>query len=357
MQWPLSLTAGFYKLRDMGFGICFPVWRRCACAVLLALLLPACVSFPDAPQATAPPVLAGNAIRSMDGAQLGLQSWPAEDPKAIILALHGMNDYSGAFAPAAAWWAGHAQITTYALDQRGFGRSPDFGRWAGGDTLIADLRAALAAVHDAHPGLPVFVVGHSMGAAVVMAAQAEAPLAADGLVLAAPGVWGGRALPFSYRLTLNIAASVAPGKRLTGERATRQATDNIDILRAMYRDPLVIKKTRLDAVLGVVRIMGRAYRAVDKVDGDILFLIGEKDEIIPRKAMEKTAHRLSGDVEVRYYGDGWHLVFRDLQAEKVWCDVAVWVGAQLAATETPRVSLVEGPAASRCASAILQTAR
>jgi alpha-beta hydrolase superfamily lysophospholipase len=330
LHFSLSLAAGFYKLRDMRFGFSFPVWRRIACAALSALLLPACVSFPDAPQATAPPVLAGNAIRSMDGAQLGLQSWPAEDPKAIILALHGMNDYSGAFALAGPWWAEHAQITTYALDQRGFGRSPEFGRWAGGDTLIADLRAALAAVRAAHPGLPVFVVGHSMGAAVVMAAQAEAPLAADGLVLAAPGVWGGRALPLPYRLTLNMAASLAPGKTLTGERAERQATDNIDILRAMYRDPLVIKQTRLDAVLGVTRIMGRAYGDSDKVDGDILFLIGEKDEIIPLKAMEKAARRLSGETDVRRYEDGWHLLFRDKQAETVWRDIAAWIAGEAA---------------------------
>jgi alpha-beta hydrolase superfamily lysophospholipase len=341
----------------MRFGFSFPAWRRVACATLLALLAPACVSFPDAPQTTAPPALADNALRSMDGAQLGLQSWPAEEPKAIILALHGMNDYSGAFALAGPWWAEHAQITTYALDQRGFGRSPDFGRWAGGDTLIADLRAALAAIHSAHPGLPVFVVGHSMGAAVVMAAQAEAPLAADGLVLAAPGVWGGRALPFPYRLTLNMAASFAPGKTLTGERTERQATDNIDILRAMYRDPLVIKQTRLDAVLGVVRIMGRAYGEADKVDGDILFLIGEKDEIIPLKAMEKAARRLSGETEVRRYEEGWHLLFRDKQAETVWRDVAAWIDARSAAIETPRASLADRPAAFQSASAILQTAR
>ncbi len=341
----------------MRLGFSFPVWRRGACAALSALLLQACVSFPDAPETIASPVLAGDVVQSVDGARLGLQSWSAEDPKAIILALHGMNDYSGAFARPGAWWAGEAQITTYALDQRGFGRSPDFGRWVGGDTLIADLRAALAAVHDAHPGLPVYVVGHSMGAAVVMAAQAEAPLAVEGLVLAAPGVWGGRALPFPYRMTLNMAASLAPGKTLTGERATRQATDNIDILRAMVRDPLVIKQTRLDAVLGVVRIMGRAYGDADKVGGEILLLIGEKDEIIPLKAMEKVGRRFSGDVDVRRYDNGWHLLFRDKQAETVWRDVATWIGARSATIETPQVTLADDPAAFQSASTILQTAR
>ena len=302
-------------------------------ALIAAILLSGCVSFPDAPEAVAPPVLAGNVVQSVDGALLGLQRWPAENPKAIILAVHGMNDYSHAFALPGTWWAEQARITTYAIDQRGFGRSPAFGQWAGGDTLIADLRAALSAVRAAHPDTPVFVLGHSMGAAVVMAAQADGALNADGLILAAPGVWGGRALPFPYRLSLNMAASLAPGKTLTGERAERQSTDNIEILRAMYYDPLVIKATRMDAVLGVVRIMGRAYGDADKVGGDILLMIGEKDEIIPLKAMEKTAGRFSGDVALRRYENGWHLLFRDKQAETVWRDVADWVGARAAASD------------------------
>ena len=97
----------------------------------------------------------------------------------------------------------------------------------------------------------------------------------------------------------------------------------------MGADPLVIKETRLDAILGVTRVMGKAYQNADKVDGDILFLLGEKDEIIPIKAMEKTAARLDGDVDVRRYEDGWHLLFRDLQAERVWRDVSQWINARI----------------------------
>ena len=198
-----------------------------ACVAFLAVAASACVSFPDAPPASVEPTIEQNALRAADGKALGLAVWRAERPRAVIVALHGMNDYSNAFAGPGAWWADKAEITTYALDQRGFGRSPGFGRWPGTPTLAADLRSAVAAARSAHPDLPVFVVGHSMGAAVVMAAASQAPLDVDGLILAAPGVWGGTALPLPYRLTLNLAASFAPGKTLTGERANRQATDNI----------------------------------------------------------------------------------------------------------------------------------
>ncbi len=256
-----------------------------------------------------------------------------------------------------AWWAENAGLTTYALDQRGFGRSPDFGRWPGEATLIADLRAALGAIRAEHPGLPVYVLGHSMGAAVIMTAQAEAPLDADGLILAAPGVWGGASMPFFYRLSLNMAAAMTPGKKLTGERAARQVSDNIPILREMFADPLVIKETRLDAILGVVRIMGAAYNRADEVKGDILILIGEKDEVIPIKAMTKTASKLCGDILVRRYPQGWHLLFRDLQGEAVWRDVAGWIAAKDENRNAAGSIGKDEPTAFQCASAEMQSAR
>lgn len=272
--------------------------------------------------------LEAGAIIAPDGARLGLSVWPAEEPRAVVLAVHGMNDYAAAFDFAGAWWADEAQITTYAYDQRGFGRSPGFGRWPGRDTLIADLRAAIYAVRGAHPDLPLFVIGHSMGAAVVLAAAAEAPLDVDGVILGAPGLWGGGKLPLPYRAALNVAAFVAPGKTLTGERAGRQATDNIELLRRMWNDPLVVKETRLDAVRGVVRLMGAGWRASARVDGRFLVLIGERDEIIPLRTMKRAAHRLCGPVETRVYPESWHLLFADLGAEVVWRDAADWIAAQ-----------------------------
>lgn len=293
-----------------------------ACA---ALVLSACVSFPDAPSASVVPHFDEDGFHSIDGAVLGVRRFEAETPRAVIIAIHGMNDYSRMYDGPAAYWAREHQITTYALDQRGFGRSPDFGRWVGEETMIADLRAAVAAARARHPGLPVFVVGHSMGAGVILAAEREAPLGADGVVLAAPGVWGGAALPVPYRIAANLAATFSPGKTVTGERAGVQATDNIEVLRELSADPLFIKETRLDAVLGVIRVMGSAYGGARDVRGAILFLMGEKDEVIPLKAMEKTAMRLSGDVTVRRYPQGWHMLFRDLQAAVVWRDVADWI--------------------------------
>lgn len=316
-------------------------------AAFALLLAASCTSFPEAPAATTEPTIEGDFLVSLDGAKLGLTAWRAESPRAVLVAVHGMNDYARSFTELGAYLAAEG-VTVYAYDQRGFGRSPDFGRWPGTKTMIADLRAAISAAHTAHPGLPVFVVGHSMGAAVVLSAMDEGPLDVAGAILAAPGVWGGARLPLLYRVALNISASVLPGKTLTGERAGRQATDNIPVLREMYADPYVIKGTRLDAVLGVVRTMGEGWDASEEVGGDLLVLWGEKDDIIPVKAMAQTAKRLCGAVETRVYPTAWHLLFRDLEANLVWPDVARWI-AQRADAASPVSGA--GPAASSCAGA------
>lgn len=321
-------------------------------ALFLALALaalPACVHFPPPPPARQTPAFETGFFVARDGAELGLSVWRAERPKAILLALHGMNDYARAFEGLGVWLAEHADITTYAYDQRGFGRSPEFGHWPGEGALVSDLNAAIAALRAQYPGLPVYVLGHSMGGSVVLEAADKGLLDVDGAILAAPGVWGGSRLPLAYRIALNISAFFAPGKTLTGERAHRQSTDNIPVLRGMLADPQVIKATRIDAVLGVVRLMGDAWRASGEVGGRALFLYGAKDQIIPVATQAATAKRLCGSVDVIEFPQGWHLLFRDLEAEKVWRAVASWIeepGGRGAAGPTQYFGF--GPAALAC---------
>jgi len=295
---------------------------------ILTVALSACVSFPDAPEKSVAPHIEHGFVVSVDGARLGLDQWKANEARAAIVAVHGMNDYAGAFVYAGPYWSEHG-IDVYAYDQRGFGRSVDFGRWPGGDAMRQDLRAVIAAVRAENPNLPVYVVGHSMGSAVIMTAMREAPLDVDGVILGAPGVWGGASMPIFYRAALNIAATFAPGKTLTGERAGRQASDNIEFLRRMYEDPLVIKATRLDAVLGVERLMGAAYGASDEISGDILMMYGQKDDIIPIDILFKVADRLPETPEILIFENGWHMIFADLEREKPLQAVVDWISKDI----------------------------
>jgi acylglycerol lipase len=284
-------------------------------ALLLAggLLLAACVP-------GSPPAL-------VDGPELPVRAWvPEAPPKGVILALHGFNDYSKAFAAFGDHAAEHG-YAVFAYDQRGFGANADAGYWPGIGQLAADLRRQRALLAERYPEVPLYLLGESMGAAVIIAAaNQDKPLEVDGIILSAPAVWGLDQLNPFYRATLWVAVRLAPNLRLTGESLEILPSDNIEMLRDLGADPLVIKGTRVSALAGLVRLMDRALAASPALPGPLLVLGGVHDEVVPPDAHEAMLERLAAEpcTEVTY-PDGYHMLLRDLQRRVVWRDILAWI--------------------------------
>ena len=296
-------------------------------AVGLWLTLASCTPrIEPAGPAIAAPRLDGSVFIASDGGRLPLKVWPANgQSRAVIVALHGFNDYSNAFIGPAAWWSARG-ITTYAYDQRGFGAAPNAGLWAGAETLARDHGEVAVAVKRRHPGVPFYLLGESMGGAVAMVALAERRLGGvDGAILVAPAVWGEDALNPVYRGLLWLASHTLPGNRLSGRGLDIRASDNDEMLRALSRDPLVIKETRIDVVYGLVKLMDRALGLSGKVSTPLLVLYGARDEVIPEEATGRMLERMTAPHRLVLYPEGWHMLLRDRQAEVVWRDVQAWV--------------------------------
>ncbi|MGI9421370.1 MAG: lysophospholipase [Geminicoccaceae bacterium] len=250
----------------------------------------------------------------------------ASGPEAVILALHGFNDYSNAFQDFAAYFQTQG-VAVHAYDQRGFGANPDRGSWPGMARLTGDLERAVDRLRNIYRDVPLYVLGESMGGAVtIVAATGEDALDVDGLILSAPAVWGGQHMNVFYRLTLWFASTLAPGWALSPSGLDIQPSDNIEMLRAIGADPLVIKTTRTSAVAGLVELMDRALASAPKLDQDLLLLIGERDEIIPPGALDDFRSRLQGAAATAIsYPEGYHMLLRDLQRARVFEDILAWI--------------------------------
>ncbi len=308
-----------------------------ALVLLLALVLPLALAA-CAPRLAPPgtlqvpePYLTETHFVTADGLELPLRSWaPAGDPRAVILALHGFNDYSNAFENPGAFWA-EQDILTYAFDQRGFGAAPHPGLWAGNAALTGDLADASRAIRARHPGLPLYLLGESMGGSVILAALAgPRPPLSDGVILVAPAVWSRATMPWYQRSLLWLTSNTIPWMKFSGRGLKIQASDNIEMLRGLGRDPLVIKRTRADAIHGLVGLMDAAQAAAPQFDAPALLLYGELDEIVPRKPTLKFWKKLPESARGRQrrglYENGWHILLRDLAAEVVLADIAQWTG-------------------------------
>jgi len=301
-----------------------------AAILAVALLVSACAAqfrLPGPAQTSAE--LDGDHWRAVDGARLPVRAWePAGRPVAVIVALHGMNDYSNAFDEPGRALAAKG-IAVYAYDQRGFGKGPHPGYWSSGQAMAADVRSVARLVADRHPGVPLYLLGESMGGAVAMVAVAvDPPPEVKGLILSAPAVWGRSTMGVFERAALWLAYQVAPGWELTGQGLHIRPSDNIAMLRKLSADPLVIKSTRVDAIEGLVDLMDQASEAASADRLPTLVLVGAKDEIIPADSMWSTVVALPDlgrSQRVALYSDGWHMLLRDLQAAKVEDDIAHWI--------------------------------
>ena len=275
-----------------------------------------------------PPELTSNYAVMADGYQLPVMVWESEAPRAVFLALHGFNDYRNAFNGPARFFAAN-NIITYAYDQRGFGETAQRGLWPGDSVLESDAASMADLLCKRYPDLPLFLLGESMGGAVAINMQQAAPRI-SGMVLVGPAVWGWQTMPFWQRNTLKFAAHVVPGKTLTGKGLQITPSDNIEMLRALGRDPLVIKATRIDSMYGLTNLMEAALLSSSRLAVPTLILYGEKDEIIPHDPTCVMLERLPDDSGTRFvlYPDGYHMLMRDLQANVVLQDVVAWVNDQ-----------------------------
>ena len=264
-----------------------------------------------------------------DGYTLPLSRWEAVgNTQAVLLSLHGLNDYSHAFDNLGQYLANRG-ITVIAYDQRGFGNTEGRGLWHGSERLSADLVTMTVLLRKKYAGIPLYLLGESMGGAVVLSSLATTPLDVDGTVLLAPAVWARSTMPYYQRFALWIGAHTLPGTELTGEGLDIKPSDNTDMLQALGRDDLVIKATRIDVLYGISNLMDSAALASSEAHGNILLLYGKHDEIIPAEPTcqlyEKLSDNGTSQLSAVIYEQGYHMLTRDLQAAVVLEDIATWI--------------------------------
>ena len=254
-----------------------------------------------APEPKQVPHFTETAFVAADGAVLPLRKWlpptggRADEVKAVILALHGFNDYSNAFDGPGGIWS-TAEIATYAYDQRGFGAAPERSLWPGRAVLAADAATAIQVLRLLYPRVPVYLLGDSMGGAVAVIAitgESGTPVPdVDGVILTAPAVWGRSTMGLLPNLALWAGVRLMPGVTLTGRGLKIKPSDNIAMLRALARDPWVIHETRIDAIYGLVDLMDATLASAPLLDVPMLVSYGAKDEIVPQAAVRRFVEAL-----------------------------------------------------------------
>lgn len=107
--------------------------------------------------------------------------------KGLLVCVHGLGLHKGTYRQFGERMASHGW-GVYAMDVRGFGSFQELSKNARVDFpgCLKDVSDVLAFVHKTHPGLPVFIVGESMGGGIALQVTAQHPELVSGLISSVP---------------------------------------------------------------------------------------------------------------------------------------------------------------------------
>lgn len=261
-----------------------------------------------------------------DGTPLHRRSWLPPTPRQALVVVHGFAEHSGRYDELGAWFAarGHA---VHALDHRGHGRSGGPRAHVDSfDHLLDDVAVFVDLVRREHPGVPVTLVGHSMGGLVV------AGLLSRGGPEVAGAVTSGAALALSdgfsrSRITAARALRrILPRLRLSSGLDTGGLSRDPEVVRRYLEDPLVFRRMTAAFAAELLSAVERVGSLRHDLHVPILVLHGEDDPICPpagsRALFERTRAPRSA---LRLYPKLRHEIFNEPEREDVYQDVLAWL--------------------------------
>lgn len=266
---------------------------------------------------------------SKDGLKIYLRSWtPDGIPRAVVVICHGVNSHGGQYL----WPAGelvkkgHA---VFALDLRGRGKS-EGERFYVDDIAdyVADLAGTVKIAKARHPGLPVFLLGHSAGGVVSATYTLDNQTELAGFIcesfafqVPAPG------FALAAIKGLSHIAPHLPVLKLKNEDFSRDPA----AVAALNADPLIAHEVQPAAtVAALVRADERLREEFPKITLPVLIMHGTADKATVCEGSQ-FFHDTAGsaDKTLKLYEHHFHDLLADNGKEGVMADITAWIDSRL----------------------------
>jgi alpha-beta hydrolase superfamily lysophospholipase/thiol-disulfide isomerase/thioredoxin len=249
-------------------------------------------------------------------------------PWAALLCIHGLSLHASSYASFGKQM-GHLGIPTYAIDVRGFGSWQNQKETTNLDFASAfdDIRSALISIRKAHPGLPIILLGESMGGALALQTAADNPKLVDALICSVPARQNQGQKSNSIKAALGFIYT--PNKELLiGPKVIARATSNPEVEEEWEQDPLSRSRFSAKDLNHFHHLMGQNPAKAQLIaDMPVLFLQGAGDRLIkPSGTLELFNKIKSADKNLVMVGSAEHLIFEQGQFANDMVDlVSNWI--------------------------------
>jgi alpha-beta hydrolase superfamily lysophospholipase len=268
-------------------------------------------------------------LSTPDGETLVLRRLPASSAhgkaRAVIVVVHGLGEHAGryhALAECLHEWG----FAVWAHDHHGHGESSGArGGLPSELRLVDDLALVIGDARRLNPGVPLVVLGHSLGGLVAASLVARNVRPVEGLVLSSPGLDPG--LSGVQKALLALLPRIAPNLRVGNGLDDNYLSHDPAVVQAYRDDPLTHDRigSRLARFLASegATVQQRAARWPVPT----LLLYAGDDHLVRPDASRAFAAAAapSGRVEAHGFDTLYHEIFNELDAEPVFAALQRWL--------------------------------
>ncbi|NNF59214.1 MAG: alpha/beta hydrolase [Rhodothermaceae bacterium] len=255
--------------------------------------------------------------------------WPDTDPKGVVLLVHGINEHSGRYAYMASHLMAH-DLAVLSYDHRGHGRSEGERSYVDAfSQYLADLVLMHREAREQTGGLPIILMGHSLGGLIAAAYVVDVrPPDLAGLVLSSPALQiPADVSPFLQRIS-GVVSRIAP--RLRANKLDRTY---------LSRDPKVVEAYKNDPLIDQGGVRARTGHEVLQATQHVrehpeaftmpLYLFhGTADRITdPNGSRWLYAEAPSPDKTLKLYQGFYHETMNEPERDQVLDDLMAWLVA------------------------------
>jgi len=259
-----------------------------------------------------------------DGTDQLRRRWAVEDPKAVILLVHGIGEHSGRYQHVGQFFAERG-FDVAAFDNRGFGRSGGLrGHIDSFRVFLDDIEERLAERRSI--GAPVILLGHSLGGLMVTDYLVSSRPQPDLAVLSSPAL--AAEVPRWQRLAAPVFGRVRPKMFFPSEIDGDGLSRDVEVQRAYSEDPLLVAGATAGLGHETFVAMQRAISKLDRLRVPTYVLHGDADPVVPPTASEPLAE-LDG-VTRRLWPGLLHECLNEPEQNEVMAEIEAWLLAELA---------------------------
>lgn len=271
-------------------------------------------------------------LKTQDGLKLFYRYWDVSQPRAVCLLVHGLAEHSGRYENLAGRLTAKG-LSVWIMDHRGHGRSEGIrGDCRSFQEFIDDLHLLKQRAAEALPGLPLFLIGHSLGGLMALAYAVDHPKEIRGVAVSSPALKLTHETPAWKVALVTATAKVAPLTPFQNGVNPADLCRDPQVVEAYRKDPLIHSVLTARCALALQDALRNTLDLAGRLSIPCVIFQSGTDQVCDPQAAQEFARRAAASgapLSLRRYDGMYHELFNEPERGRVIEDLCQWLDSIL----------------------------